>query len=277
MVGGESTQTQTEVSMAAEPVFAVQGFTVVNSLLNAWLAVFIIIVLAVALRAKIALIPKGLQNAMEMLLEGALKFGDSIIGRREKTLKFLPIVLPLFVFILINNWLGILPGVGSVGYLAEHSGKIAFVPFFRSGMADLNMTLALALMVIVATHIVGVLWTGAWRHLNRFVPVNLLLEIPRKLKEKDFTVLFVNPIKFFVGLIEVVGELAKAASLSLRLFGNVLAGEILLAVMASIFAFVTPIPFLFLELFVGLIQAFIFAILSLVFLNMMSHSHEEEH
>jgi F-type H+-transporting ATPase subunit a len=214
---------------------------------------------------------------MEMLLEGALKFGDSIIGRREKTLKFLPIVLPLFVFILINNWLGILPGVGSVGYLAEHSGKIAFVPFFRSGMADLNMTLALALMVIVATHIVGVLWTGAWRHLNRFVPVNLLLEIPRKLKEKDFTVLFVNPIKFFVGLIEVVGELAKAASLSLRLFGNVLAGEILLAVMASIFAFVTPIPFLFLELFVGLIQAFIFAILSLVFLNMMSHSHEEEH
>jgi F-type H+-transporting ATPase subunit a len=143
-------------------------------------------------------------------------------------------------------------------------------------MADLNMTLALAIMVVIATHIVGIVWTGAWKHINRFIPVNILLEIPRKVfKERDFAALFVSPIKFFVGLMEVVGELAKTASLSLRLFGNVFAGEILLGVMASIFAYFTPIPFLFLELFVGLIQALIFSTLALVFLNMMSHSHEE--
>ncbi|MCX6790581.1 MAG: F0F1 ATP synthase subunit A [Candidatus Gribaldobacteria bacterium] len=267
-----------EMSITAEPIFQIKDFTVVNSLINSWVAVLVILVIAILIRKKIALIPKGFQNVIEMILEGALNLADSITGLREKTLKFMPLVLPLFFFILVNNFLGILPGVGSIGLIESKDGQSLFVPFFRSGMADLNMTLALAIMVVVATHIVGVVYTGAWKHINKFIPINLILEIPRKIwKEKDFKVLLVNPIQFFVGVVELVGELAKTASLSLRLFGNVFAGEILLGVMASIFAYFTPIPFLFLELFVGLIQALIFSILALVFLNMMSHSHEEAH
>jgi F-type H+-transporting ATPase subunit a len=267
-----------EMSISAEPIFQIKDFTVVNSLVNSWVAVLVILIIAVFIRKKMTLIPRGFQNVMETILEGALTLADSITGAREKTLKFMPLVFPLFFFILVNNLLGILPGVGSIGFLTNENGQSLFVPFFRSGMADLNMTLALAIMVVVATHIVGIIYTGAWKHINKFVPIKLLLEIPRKIwQERDFKVLLINPIQFFVGVVELVGELAKTASLSLRLFGNVFAGEILLGVMASIFAYFTPVPFLFLELFVGLIQALIFSVLALVFLNMMSHSHEEAH
>ena len=112
-------------------------------------------------------------------------------------------------------------------------------------------------------------------HFNRFIRYRSILAIPRKVfKEKDYTALLVNPIDFFVGLVEIIGEVAKIASLSFRLFGNIFAGEVLLASIAAIFAYVLPLPFIFLELIVGIIQALIFAILTLVFLTIMTTSHE---
>jgi len=210
-------------------------------------------------------------------LDEALKMADSVTGSRQKTLKFMPIVFPLFIFILLNNWFGLLPGVGSIGFVQHHGAEAIFIPFLRGGTADLNTTLALAIMAIVLTHIFGVVLVSGWSHLNRFIGLNLFLEIPKKIiKEKDYNVLFVNPIKFFVGLIEIIGEFAKVASLSFRLFGNIFAGEVLLGAMAAIFAFVLPIPFIFLEIIVGIIQALIFAMLTLVFLTIMTTSHDGE-
>ena len=269
-----------ESTLFAEPVWHYGNFTVTNALLNSWLAVILIVIGCLVLRWKIKKVPTGLQNYAETILEGALGLADSVTGSRAKSEKFLPIVFPLFIFILLNNWLGMLPGVGSIGYVAGHAGESVFVPYLRGGTADLNMTLALAIMAIVLTHIFGVVMTSAWKHLNRFVGINLLLEIPRKVfVEKDFTAILVNPIKFFVGIVEIIGELAKVASLSFRLFGNVFAGEVLLMAMGAIFAYVLPIPFMFLELIVGIIQALIFAMLTLVFLTVMttSHDHEEAH
>lgn len=271
-------QSATDFSLAAEPVWQNQYFTIVNSLVNSWLAVIIIVILAIVVRSKIKLIPRGLQSIFEVLLEQAMTLADSITGSRVKTQQFLPLVLPLFIFILVNNWLGILPGVGTIGYLAEHQGHPTFIPYLRSGMADMNSTLALAIVTVFMSHLVGLKWNGLWKHINRFVGLNLLREIPSKLRAKEFSVLIVNPIKMFVGFIELVGELTKVASLSLRLFGNIFAGEVLLAVIASLFAFVAPIPFLLLEILVGFVQAFIFSMLALVFCTIMSESHAaEEH
>jgi len=266
-----------ESTLFAEPIFHISNFTVTNSLINSWLAVLIIVVLAIVIRIKSSTIPRGIQNCAEMIMEGVFNLADSVTGSRQKTLKFLPLVFPLFIFILINNWLGLLPGVGSIGMVESINGEAVFIPFLRGATADLNTTLALAIMAVIFTHIFGVALVSGWSHLNRFIGINLFLEIPRKIiKEKDYTVLFVNPIKFFVGLIEIIGELAKVASLSFRLFGNIFAGEVLLGAMAAIFAFILPIPFMFLEIIVGVIQALIFAMLTLVFLTIMTTSHDEE-
>ena len=268
-----------EISIAAEPIFHILSFTLTNSLLNSWIAVVVIVLITILIRRKkITLVPRGIHNAIEMILEQALNLADSVTGSREKSIKFLPIVLPLFTFIMINNWLGLVPGVGSFGFFEKNGGNEVFTPLLRGATADLNTTLALAVATVILTHVFGVLMTGAWSHFNKFVRINLFLELPRKVfKEKQYMALLINPINFFVGLVEVAGEFAKMASLSLRLFGNIFAGEVLMGAIALIFAYILPIPFIFLEILVGAIQALIFSILALVFMSIMSTDHAHEH
>jgi len=270
-----------ETTLFAEPIFKIGNFTVTNSLINSWVVVFLLVIFALMVKSKIRNIPRGIQNYLEIIFDGALSLADSITGSRERSMKSLPIVFPLFLFILLNNWLGMLPGVGSIGLIETHGSERIFVPIFRGATADLNTTLALAIFAVILTHIFGVMMTSAWSHLNRFISIESIINIPKKIiKDKDYTSLLVNPINFFVGIVEVVGELAKVASLSFRLFGNVFAGEVLLGAMAAIFAYILPIPFMFLELIVGVIQALIFSMLTLVFITVMSESHdshEESH
>ena len=262
-----------EIILYAEPIGQIGNFVVTNSLLTSWLAAGILLIFTVVLRLGLKTIPGRFQSGIEIIFEGALGLADSVTGSRQKSLIFLPLVLPLFLFILLNNWLGILPGIGSIGISTV--GHI--VPLFRGGNADLNTTLALSLIAVVITHLAGFVLAGTRSHINRFISLDLLLAIPREVGHGNYQAVLVNPIRFLVGLIEVVGELAKVASLSFRLFGNVFAGEVLLAAMAAIFTYALPIPFIFLEVFVGLIQAIIFAMLVLVFLAVMSDSHEEAH
>lgn len=264
----------TETTIFAEPVFHFSNFTITNSLLNSWLVVFIIIIISLVSRLKVNLIPRGLQNAWEMIIEGFLGIFDSVTGSREKSFKFFPLVFAFFIFILLNNWLGLLPGVGSIGKVISEHGEKVFVPYFRGGTADLNTTLALAIIGVVASHILGVMAVGVWQYLNKFINIKAFLEIPKKFV-KDPAIIIINPIKVFVGLIEIVGEVAKVASLSFRLFGNIFAGEVLLASLSAILAFGFPIPFIFLEVIVGLIQALIFAVLILAYLTM--NTTQEEH
>ena len=269
----QTTEASTEHTLFADPIAQVGNFTITNSLLNSWLVIFIVIVLSLVLRSKIRLVPGFIQNAFEMIIEGFLGIFDSVTGSRAKTLRFFPLVFTFFIFVLINNWLGILPGVGSIGQLVQEHGATVFVPFFWGGTADLNTTLALALIGVVASHIFGIGSTGFWSYFNRFINLKALIEIPKKVWQEP-TVLIVNPIKVFVGLIEIIGEIAKIASLSFRLFGNIFAGEVLLASMAAIFAFGLPIPFLFLEIIVGLVQALIFSMLIMIYLSVMTTAEE---
>lgn len=261
------------ITLYAEPIGKIGNFVVTNALVTSWLAALVLLIFALVLRLSLKTIPGKFQSGIEVIFEGALDLADSVTGSRKKSLIFLPLVLPLFLFILLNNWLGILPGIGSIGFTEEGT----FVPLFRGGNADLNTTLALSLVAVILTHLAGVVLAGVRSHINRFVGFDLLLSIPGEVKHGHYQAILVNPIRFLVGIIEVVGELAKVASLSFRLFGNIFAGEVLLGAMAAIFAYVLPIPFIFLEIFVGLIQAVIFAMLVLVFLSVMSESHEEAH
>jgi len=268
------TEVQHEHTLFAEPIFNIGSFTVTNSVLNSWFVVVIIILVAISLKSRIKEIPRGVQNVFEMIIEWFLGIFDTITGSRERSLKFFPLVFSFFIFILISNWMGLLPGIGSIGKIIVHDGHRVFIPFFRGGTADLNTTLALAIIGVVFSHIFGVVTIGLWRHINKFINIKALIEIPKKIK-KDPSVLIVNPINVFVGFIEIIGEFAKVASLSFRLFGNIYAGEVLLASMAAILAFGLPIPFMFLEVIVGLVQALIFAMLILAYLTM--NTSVEEH
>ncbi len=262
-----------EPTLFAEPIFSIGSFQVTNSLINSWVVVIILVILAIVIGKKVKRIPHGIQNAFEIIIEGAMSIADSVTGDRRKTEKVFPFVFSIFMFILLNNWLGLLPGIGSIGFIETHGGHDVFVPFFRGGTADLNTTLALALFAVIAANIFGLITVGIWKHINKFINIQALAEVPAKIT-KEPTIAFVNPIKFFVGIIEVVGEVAKVASLSFRLFGNIFAGEVLLASMAAIFAFVVPIPFIFLEVIIGVIQALIFAMLMLVYFTIASTAEE---
>lgn len=274
MAENNNNQIQHETTIFAEPIFHLGNFTITNALLNSWLAVIILVVFLVATSKRIKNIPRGVQNVFEFLLESALDFADSITGSRGKSQKLLPICLTLFLFILVNNYLGLMPFVGSIGFVEHQAEGSFFIPMFRGATADLNTTLALALFSFVAIHLFGAITVGVWNYFNRFINIKAFLEIPKKIKG-DKNIILVNPIKSFVSIIEIVGEVAKIASLSLRLFGNIFAGEVLLVSMMTIFAFLTPVPFMFLEIIVGLVQALVFSILVLVFMSMATS--EEEH
>lgn len=267
-----------EVTIYAEPIFHIGSFQITNSLITSWVAVLVVLALSLAIRLRLKKIPGKLQNIFEVILEGALGLVDQVTNDRKISVRIFPFVFSLFIFILINNWLGLLPIFGSMGLLVKEGATSAFVPFLRSGTADINTTLALSIMVVILSNVFGIIVIGAWKAFNKYINLSALISIFTKVR-KDPSILIVAPIAVFVGLLELLGEFAKIASLSFRLFGNVFAGEVLLASMATIFAYVVPGPFLFLEVFVGLIQALIFSLLATVYFTIASqdHSEHEEH
>jgi F-type H+-transporting ATPase subunit a len=262
-----------ESPLFAEEIFNIASFPVTNSLIASFLAIVVLAVVGFFIKKKIKAVPGALQSGFEMIIESFLGMFDTVTGSRKKSLSFAPIVLAFFFFILINNWLGLLPGVSSIGMIVEHGKQLAFVPYLRGATADLNTTLAIASIAVVISHVAGTFSLGFFKYFNKYINLKALIEIPKKVRH-DPMVLMLNPIKFFVGLIELIGEAAKVASLSFRLFGNVFAGEVLLASMSAIMAFGVPIPFLLLEVLVGFIQALIFAMLILTYLSINTTAEE---
>jgi len=242
------------ISLRAEEIFHIGAFPVTNAVLLSTVAVALLVVLAVVLRGKLSAVPGMVQNAAELVLEGALGLMDSVLGSRKTSEKYLPLVLTIFVFVLCSNWLGLFPGVSSI---VVRTGSES-VPLLRSPASDLNFTLALALIAVTFVNVLGVAAIGFKKRASVFFN-------------------FKGPIDFFIGILELVSEFAKIISFSFRLFGNVFAGEVLLAIMAFLVPYLVPLPFMFLEIFVGFIQAFIFGMLTLVFVAMAVAGHGEEH
>lgn len=236
-----------EISLAAEQIFNIAGFPITNTLILAWITMGILIFLGAASTYKLSPVPGRLQNFMELVVEQSYNFVKGIIGSDKETEKIYPFILTFFIFILLSNWLGLIPGVGTIGISVDH-GEHSFFPLLRAPASDLNTTLAFAIISVTITNIFGIAAIGFFKHFGKFIT-------------------FKNPIAFFVGVLESIAEVAKIISFSFRLFGNVFAGEVLLVVIAALIPYIAPLPFLGLEIFVGFIQALVFAMLTLIFIK----------
>lgn len=296
------------ISISAEPVFHVGNFTVTNSIFTGLIVTLFLLIFSFlfSISKKKGIKPGSrLQTFVEMIIEALYNLTSEIAGP-HKARFFFPLIASFFMFILFNNWIGLLPGVGTIGFYENEKGvaefrlskpqlpqvsasekvvettaeetaleektegeestiekeaesghgeeKKVFVPLFRAATADINTTIALAIVSVLAAQFYGIQFLG----LSYF--------------KKFFN--FSSPIFTYVGLLELVSEFAKIISFAFRLFGNIFAGEVLLAVIAFLVPVIAPMPFIGLEIFVGLVQALVFSILTLVFINMATTSHE---
>lgn len=247
----------TPPTLASETIFHIGSFEVRNTLITSLMTLVLLIVIALLVRRKkYALVPTGIQNFVEMLVGGFYDFFGGIVGDDAKAKKFFPLIMTIFFYVIISNWMGLLPGFGSIGIWEHLEGKEVLVPIFRSTFADVNMTLALALISVTSIQIFGFAMLGLKGYGGKF-----------------FVNPFKNPIGCFVGLLELTSEFSKMISFSFRLFGNVFAGEVLLMVIAFLAPYIAPTPFYGLELFVGFVQALVFAFLTLVFLKIATTAH----
>ena len=260
------------ISIAPEQLFTLFGFSITNTLLCTWIVIAILFFVCYLGTRRQDLIPSGMQNAFEYVVEGLLGLVESVSGKK-KGRKFFPFVASFFIFILFANLLDVIPGVDTIGQVdgASHVGLLwgaesnKIITWLRPPTTDLNLTLAMALVSVVATQFFGFAILGAKGQLSKYFNFAALRRGPMGI------------VDFVVGLLEIISELGRLVSFSFRLFGNIFAGSVLLAVFAFLLPVVTSILFVPFELFVGAIQAFVFGFLTLVFMEVgtISHSHEE--
>ena len=264
----------------AEEIFHLGPFIVTNSMLMVWIVAAAIILVAQLATRKLALIPSGLQNFVEWLTESLYDFLEGILGAHlvKRTFWFFGTI---FILILFTNWAGLIPGVGTFGWHLTGPGADphdAFRPFLRGGNADLNMTAAMAVIFAILWFYWAITENGIKGFVHHiFAPKGVFSGI----------MAFLMLIVFgFVGVLEVISILFRPVALTFRLYGNVFAGENILENMMLVtggegigqwLAWLPPIPFYFLELLVGLIQALVFMLLTAVFLRLIcEHDHHDE-
>jgi F-type H+-transporting ATPase subunit a len=235
------------VPLLPEVLFNLGPLSVTNTLLTSWIVTVVLLLFAFTATRNMKDVPTGIQNVAESIIELLMSLAEQVAGARARS--FLPLVATLFLYILFANWIGILPGVGSFQISQEGHAK----SLLRGANSDLSITAAMAIIVFFWVQISGL-----------------------RTDLKSYFVKFLWPPG--IGQLEIISEFSRPLSLALRLFGNILAGFILVEVMLQIAPPVIPAIFLALELGVGLIQALIFAILTLAFLSLAtSHGHEGGH
>jgi F-type H+-transporting ATPase subunit a len=246
------------------------GFPITNSMVVMWIVALGLILFAQLATRRLAEVPGGAQNLLEWLIEGLYNLLESIIGRHlvERTFWFFATV---FLFILAANWAGLIPGVGTIGW-GHHTADGFRIerPLFRGANADLNLTLAMALVFFAC----WIVWA-----LREVGPGGVAHELFAPKGETTGALKVLMIVVFFAaGLLEIVSILFRPVSLSFRLYGNVFAGENMLETMATMvpgLGWLLPIPFYFMELLVGLVQALVFMLLTAVFTLLICQHHEE--
>ncbi len=246
-------------------------FAITNSMVVTWIVAFGLIAVAQIATKRAKLVPSGLQNFVEWLVESLVGFFEGILGEKmaKETFWFFGTI---FIFILFTNWFGLIPGIGTVGWDVDSHGHV-HKPLLRGVNADLNMTAAMALSFFA-------LWLF-WS-LKSIGPGGFFLHI-FNVKGHGFTLMgiFLLLIYVFVGLVEVVSISVRPVALMFRLYGNVFAGENILETVMALggpyFGWLAVLPFYFLELLVGLVQALVFALLTAVFTSLMCSHHDEDH
>ena len=279
--------------VAAEPIVKLAGFTITNTLLATWLTMAVLLLLFKKATTNMQMVPRGVQNFLELAVEGLLKFAMGTAGERNGR-RFFPLIATIFFFVITNSWLSLVPGFSTIGLVHHgaheaipfmsvgpvavilpnaqplHAGEHApqgfiegeLVPLLRGANTDLNTTLAIALTAMVFVQLWGFQSNG-FGYLSKFISLKRLMK---------GEIMF-GLIEFFVGIMELIGEFARIISFTFRLFGNMFAGEVLLVVIVFLVPWILVLPFYGLELFVGFVQALVFAGLTLVFATMSSAGH----
>ena len=240
------------IHLAPTVIGHVFGMPITNTLLTVWFTMAVIAILAFTLRVKLSAVPSRLQAIFEALFDLAYTYMAEVLESKQLARRFFPLIMTIFLFILFMNWIGLLPGVDSIGthtIVEEHGETVSkFVPFLHPAATDLNITIAFAIIAFLAIEISGIVLLGLFKYGGKFFN-------------------FSSPLNFAIGIIELFSELARLISFAFRLFGNIFAGKTLLLVVMFFVPFVLPVPLLAFEVFVGFIQAFIFAILTLYFIK----------
>ena len=289
-------------AFAPDIITQIGPLPITNTLIHTILIDCVLIFAAIYTSKNISKLPRSFQSLTEPLIEAMYNLTESIASSKKAAGRIFPYIMTLFLFILVGNFMGLFPGVGTIGFFKEgaaHSKAInavhasettsveksetidstinthtvdkeaeksnhetpaeaSLVPLLRGATSDINVTLALAIISVVATHMLSIQLTGFNDYISRFLSF--------------------NPVNLYVGLLELVAEFTKVISLSFRLFGNIYAGEVALHTISNLAAFLAPLPFLLLESIVSIVQALVFSILTLVFMSVLTtphHVHEE--
>lgn len=249
-------ETGLHIALAPEPIAEIAGFPITPSILTSWIVTMVVLIGAYFIGRNLKMIPGKGQVVVETFVSGVLGYMKDALEDAKLAERYFPLIASIFVFVLFMNLVGFLPIMETVGY-TDHEGH--FHPFFYPVNADLNTPLALAIISFLVIEIAGILHLGFLKYASKFVNLS-------------------SPMNFFVGILEIIGNLARLVSLSFRLFGNILAGHLLIVVLMFFAAYLLPLPFLFFEVFVAFIQAAIFSLLTLFFIKLsVTEPHGEEH
>lgn len=230
------------VALKADTLWMVGNYPVTNSLLTSVFGSVILVLLVLALSLRLRMVPGKMQSLFELIIEKGYDFTlTTLDGNESIARKTFPLVASLFVFILFFNLIKFIPGFESLKYNGLH--------FFKPIHADFNMTLALGITAFIFVQVMGIFVLGVLKYATKFINIKKPLTIP-------------------LGVIELISEAAKLVSLSFRLFGNILVGGILLLLVAHTMHFVAPVPVMLFEVFVALLQAGIFALLTLIYVKL---------
>lgn len=225
------------------------GVPITSTMVTTWVVMAFLVIFAVAMKGRLQLVPNKLQVVVESLIGGAFDYISEALESRELAKKFFPLIMSIFIFILALNWFGLLPGVDAIGIYGESHDKESLIPFLHPANTDLNITIALAVIAFFAIEIAGVIFLGFFKYAGKFIN-------------------FSGFLPFLIGIIELFSEIARLISFSFRLFGNIFAGKTLIVIAMFFVPYILPVPLLAFELFVGFIQAFIFAVLTLFFIKL---------
>ncbi len=237
-------------STGPETIIAISGLKVTNTLLATLVVDAVIILLIVLIRRRMSLVPGKLQAAAEGIVDYLRTTTEQVAGARTDMI--FPWVAIFFIYIALSNFIGLIPGFGTIGFYREHG----FVPLLHVSTSDLNLTLALAVTSVVASNALAIRSNGLGGHLNRFFGL--------------------SPLLLFVGILELLQELTKFVTFSFRLYGNISAGEAVLGTMATLASFIVPVPFLAFEILVAVIQGMVFALLTMAFMTILTEPHHKE-
>jgi F-type H+-transporting ATPase subunit a len=239
-------QSGIQVILAPEQIGSLFGIPITNTLVTSWVVVAILIVVSILIGSRLKMTPSRFQVLFEWLVSFVYDYVAETLESRDLARKFFPFLTTIFLFVFTSNLIEFTPGIGSVGFFQTGGG---FVPLFRSVNTDLNVTLMLAIVSFLTIEVTGFVVIGVAKYAGKFI---------------NFRGGFIG---FFVGIIELFSELARVISFSFRLFGNVFAGEVLILVVTYFLPVVAPVPVMVFELFVGFVQAAIFALLTLFFIK----------